>query len=481
MKGVIVFLLSFSILLLPIATAGYVDLSKFIERNNTTVHELGRFSSGQQQFVFWSNETKRYVTGAGSKLVIDRWAYVVDYDLDEGWIIIYSDVVEPITILDVFSGVWKKTTIHKGYNRLNFSGIGEYAGLKVVTISSPTGIAILKQRKDIFYFEDYPIVILKSELAKFGWKRAFISLLVFLFGLGIAYYFKQYYLNPQFSFHFMVLILLSVIILLSVSIDISKYSVTLSHGNQTIVKDIPILSLNTKRIKDMYNWVFVIFLWLGYIVGLKLSHLNYLNIVLAEYGRVEIRQLPYSEERKLVRDLDGGIAKVKFENGIKQYVTLNIDGNDVRAVIIVREEDRGLDIEKAEYNGKVSLVAFLSSMVVMVLADYLGVIKFDFSGALLISCLAVVLANAKALYDDMKLKVTKEKILVCSEIVNEDSYIRMLKNAEIKHYAENYNKLLRAYIREKITQPRKIISELLSVVREVREAKEGGVGHGGED
>lgn len=465
MRKVVMFLVF--LLVMPTVSA-YVDLSKYKDET-LNKQELGSFQS--KNLVFWSNETAKYFDGSYSKLVIDKNAYVVDYDLFEGYIIIKSEVTEPAIIVDVFSGTWKKTTIKKGYNYFNFSKIGEYGGLRVITIGTPNGFALIKQKRDLFYFEDYPVVILKSELAKFSWQRAFTGLLVFLFGLGIAYYLKQHYLNPRFSFHLMMLILLSVLLMLSISIDLSGESIKLSSNNQTIIKQISKLSLSSQKVRDMYNWAYVVFIWLGYIAGLKLSRLNYLSIVLAEYGKVRIKQIPFSENKKLARDLDGEIAKIKFKNEIKQYITLNIDDEEEKGITVIKEQDKALNVGKAEYNERLSLAAFLGSLVVMVVADYLNVIKFDFSGALLISGLAVVLTNVKALYQDLKLKVTKEKLLECSKIVNEDSYTRMLKNAEIKQFAEDYNKLLRAFMREKITQPRKVVAELLGVIREVREVE----------
>lgn len=73
------------------------------------------------------------------------------------------------------------------------------------------------------------------------------------------------------------------------------------------------------------------------------------------------------------------------------------------------------------------------------------------------------------LINRLKLRVEKEMIIECSELVNEENFKRMLKNAEIKQFADDYNKLLRAYVKEKITQPRKVIAQLLGVIKEVKE------------
>lgn len=62
------------VLLLIVPVSAYVDLSKYYKyQENTTVQELGRFSS-QPDVVYWSEETKKFVTGTGSKLDIDNYA-----------------------------------------------------------------------------------------------------------------------------------------------------------------------------------------------------------------------------------------------------------------------------------------------------------------------------------------------------------------------------------------------------------------------
>jgi hypothetical protein len=67
--------------------------------------------------------------------------------------------------------------------------------------------------------------------------------------------------------------------------------------------------------------------------------------------------------------------------------------------------------------------------------------------------------------------VEKIKVIECSQLMNEDNYTKMLKEAEIKHVIEDYERLLRDYVKEKITMPRRTVKHLLSMIRQVRVMK----------
>ncbi|DBA54664.1 TPA_asm: hypothetical protein GahPV1_gp27 [Geoglobus ahangari pleomorphic virus 1] len=452
--------------MLPVASADYIDMSKFAKQN-TTVQELGKFSN-QPDLVYWSNETRKFITGTGSKWDIDRWAYVVDYDLDEGWILIYANRTEPVTVVDVFGGVWKKTTIHKGYNRLNFSGVQEYAGLKVVTVGSPWGFAILKQKRDLFYFEDYPIAILKSELAKFGWQRAAGALGIFLVGFALSYWLKRDRLLISFVDNLIILVACVVLILAILSVDYTTAAVRIQAGNTTIVKQIPALELNREKIRDMYNWAFAVFFVLGFIFARYLAEYEKLYLAIVDYSRpIRLYALPYLSKRGLVRDHDNRLARVSFKDDFKQPVSFELDGKSVKGILAVKVEDEVYN-SRAEFNLRYSLIAFFAMLVISVVADFLNVFRIDLAYSLFLAVLTAIIFNVRAIKQHFSLEVTKTKLVECSEIMNEDNYTRMLKSAQIKQIAEDYNKLLRAYVREKITMPRKTISELLSVIREIK-------------
>ena len=463
-------LLIFLMLLIGLANANYIDMSKFVKQN-TTVQELGKFSN-QPDLVYWSNETRKFITGTESKWGIDQWAYVVDYDLDKGWIVIYTERTEPVTIVDVFGGVWKKATIHKGYNRFNFSNVQEYAGLKIVTVGSPFGFAILKQKRDLFYFEDYPIAILKSELAKFGWERAAGALGIFLVGFAFSYWLKRDRLLISFLDNLIILVACVVLILAILSVDYTTASVKIPSGNVTITKQIPALELNKAKIRDMYNWAFAVFFVLGFIFAKYLADYEMLYLAVVDYSKpIKLYELPYHPKAKLVRDYDNRLTKLSFKDDFRQLIDFELNGRDVKGILAIKTEDVK-DESKAEFNARYSLIAFLSMLVISVIAGYLNVFKIDLAYSMFLALIVAVVFNLRALKHHFSLEVSKTKLIECSEIMNEDSYTKMLKTAQIKQIAEDYNRLLKAYVKEKITQPRKTISELLSVIKEVKQVEQ---------
>jgi hypothetical protein len=453
-----------SVLLIP-ASADYIDMSKFAR--NATVQELGKFSS-QPDLVYWSNETKKFITGTESKWVIDSWAYVVDYDLNKGYIVVYTNRTEPVTIVDVFGGTWKKATIHKGYNYFNFSGVQEYAGLKVVTIGSPSGFAILKQKRDIFYFEDYPIAILKSELAKFSWQRAAGALGLFLVGFALSYWLKRERLLISFVDNLVIISVCIILILAVLSVDYTTTMVNIPAGNSTIAKEIPALELSKEKVRDMYNWAFAVFFIAGFLFAMRLADYEKLYLAIVDYSKpIRLYELPYLPKKGLIRDFDNRLTKISFKEDFKQLISFELDGKSVKGILAVKAEDRVND-SKAEFNARYSLIAFFAMLIISVVANYLNAFRIDLAYSLFLATITALIFNIKAIKQHFSLEVTKTKLIECSEIMNEDNYTKMLKNAQIKQIAEDYNKLLRAYVREKITMPRKTVSELLSVIREVK-------------
>ena len=396
----------------------------------------------------------------------------VDYDLFEGWVIIHADRTEPITVVDVFGGTWKKTAIKAGFNRLNFSNVGEYAGLKVVTIGSPYGFAILKQKRDIFYFEDYPIAILKSELAKFGWQRAAGALFVFLAGFGLSYYLKRERLLVSFTDNLVILGVCVVLILAALSVDYTTVTVKFPAGNSTVVKQIPALELSKVKVKDMYNWAFAVFFVLGFLFAQRIVDYEKLYLAVVEYSKpIKLYELPYLPKKELVRDTDSKLTRIRFKDGLKQSVNFELNGEAVKGILAVKVEDIH-DSSKAEFNAKYGLIAFFTTLVVSIVADYLNVFRVDLAYSLLFAAVVALVFNLKAIKQHFSLDVEKEKVVECSELMNEDNYAKMLKNAEIRHIAEDYNRLLRAYIKEKIMQPRRTVSELLGVIKEVKKVEQ---------
>ncbi|WP_290596083.1 hypothetical protein [Archaeoglobus sp. JdFR-39] len=437
---------------------------------NVTKQNLGTFNG--LNLPYWSEETRNYFTSDKSKLDIDNFAYVVDYDLFKGYVVIYSSRVEPISFVDVFSGNWKKTTLKKGYNRFNFSSLGEYGGLRILTIGSPSGFALLKQKRDIFAFENYPIVILRKELANFSWQRALTALGYFVFGLSLSYYLRRFKLLINVYDNLFIVVLISALILICLSLDFSSVDVKQIVNNQTIIKTVESLSLSKEKLKDMYNWAFVVIFMLGFVFATFLTSYEKLYLAIVDYSTpIRILSLPYLSKQQLIRDLDGKLTKIKFKNEIKQFANFELNKETVKGILAINVTDNILEKTKADYSVKPALIAFIATMSFILLADYLNVYKIDFKLSFVIALVVALIFNAEAFINRFRLKVEKEKVIECSELVNEENFKRMLKNAEIKQFAEDYNKLLRAYVKEKITQPRKVISELLGVIRELKEVE----------
>ncbi len=458
-------LISFLTILFLLGMCLLVDAA---ELNGTTI-ELGTFA-GNQNLVYWSEETKNYFTSSGSKLNIDNWTYVVDYDLGKGWIKLYSDRVTLIAVVDVFGGTWKKVTIHRGYTTLNFSRVSEYSGLRCVVISSPWGFGVLKERVDPFAFENYPLVILRKELANFGWERATYALFYFLFGFGLSYYLRRYKLMISIADNMFVMVLVVGLILVVLSLEVKTEQVQILSGNMSLSKNVEALKLSKEKLKDMYNWAFALFFLFGYVFARFITSYEVLYLAIVDYDKpIRLMELPYLQKEQLIRDLDGKLTRVKFKGEIKQFSSFELDGEIVKGILAVDVEDRMLENSKTNYSVKPALIAFVSTMAFILVADYFNIYKIDFKFSFVIALAVALLFNFSVLINRLKLRVEKEKVIECSELVNEENFKRMLKNAEIRQFAEDYNKLLRAYVKEKITQPRKVIAELLGVIREVKE------------
>jgi hypothetical protein len=447
-----------------------LTVSEAAEINQTTM-EIGSFSE-KGNMVYWSEETKNYFTSGGSKLDIDNWTYVVDYDLGKGWIKLYSQRVTLIAVVDVFGGTWKKITIPKGYTTLNFTGVSEYSGLRCVVISSPWGFGVLKERVDPFAFENYPLVILRKELANFGWERAIYALSYFLFGFCLSYYLRRYKLMISLADNLFVMFLLAALVFVVLSLEIKTEQVQILSGNVSLIKNVEALKLSKEKVKDLYNWAFVLFFLFGYVFARFVTSYEVLYLAIVDYDKpIRLMELPYLPKEQLIRDLDGKLTRVKFKGEIKQFSSFELDGETVKGILAVDVEDRTLENSKANYSVKPALIAFVSTMAFILVADYFNIYKIDFKLSFVIAFAVALLFNFSVLVNRLRLRVEKEKVIECSELVNEENFKKMLKDAEIRQFAEDYNKLLRAYIREKITQPRKVVAELLGVIREVREVE----------
>ncbi len=431
--------------------------------------DIGKFTA--KEFYWWSNRTMEYFTGK-SKLKIDQFSKVIKYDLNKGWVLIYSKIPEIVSVIDVFGGDYKKVRIVKGYNLINFSGVKGYAGLKVLIISSPWGFAILKQQSDTFGFKDVAYVILKSELAEFAWQRVAIALVLFLIGFGLAYWLKRDKLIVYLSTHLIVLLFIDILLISFLCLTGRWETVKIVQGNQTIVKKIPHLIFSGEHAKDMWNWLFAVVFSFGYLFGFWFASYRKLYLALVGYSKpIQLYILPHLPDKGLVRDVDGRLTLIKFKDNLQQFITLNLNGFDVKGILAVDVKDMVKSLPDNKWNVAIGLAAFFGFLGLSIVGDYLNVFRIDLPYSLLFAVIVALMTNLSTIKQKLGLEIEKEKVIECSQLINEDNYAKMLKEAEIRHIIEDYNKLLRAYVKEKITIPRKTIGHLLSMVREIKAQK----------
>jgi len=440
-------------------------MAKAVEVKHLNKQNIGKFTA--KEFYWWSNRTMEYFTGK-SKLKIDDFAKVVKYDLNKGFVLIYSKLPEIVSVIDVFGGDWKKVKIVKGYNLINFSGVKEYAGLKVLVISSPWGFAILKQQSDSLGFKDVAYVILKSELAEFTWQRVAIALALFLISFGLSYYLKREKLIISFGTHLMILLFIDILILSALCVTGHYDIVKLNHT----IKKVPHLIFSGEHAKDMWNWLFAVVFSFGYLFGFKFASYRKLYLALVGYSKpIQLHILPYLPDKQLIRDIDGKLTAIKFKNNLQQYITFNLNGYDVKGILAVDTKDMVKSLPDRRFNTAVGLTAFFGFLGLSIAGDYLNVFRIDLPYSLLFAVIIALITNLSTVKQKLGLEIEKEKIIECSQLVNEDNYAKMLKEAEIKHVIEDYERLLRDYVKEKITMPRRTVKHLLSMVRQVRVTK----------
>jgi len=392
----------------------------------------GSYAKLPQGVIFWSNQTKQFFET--SRINIDRHTYVVAYDLQEGWVKIHTDIPEIIALCDPFSGHWVKKYITGTENiTLPFTVI-PYNGLRIVIISTPTGFGVVKEVEKPLSFWDYPVLILKSELAKFGWIRAFYSASLLIAGLALARYLKKDKLIVSMDRHITIAIFFSIIIL---SVLGMTYTVDTIRINQT-VKHVPHLIFSTYRIKDMYNYCYVFFFLLGYIIGWYIWSYSEFYVCFVGYNKpISIRRYPYDKERKLIRDFDGKLTSLKLD--LKQYIHFEFNGYEVPAILVVREKEYTLD-DKVEFK-PYSLAGFFGFFVISILGDFLNVFRIDLPYAFIMGTIIVLITNKDVITQWLGLNIEKIKEFECSRLMTEDNYVRMLKEAEILHLSEEYDKL----------------------------------------
>ncbi|WP_456327391.1 hypothetical protein, partial [Archaeoglobus sp.] len=174
----------------------------------------------------------------------------------------------------------------------------------------------------------------------------------------------------------------------------------------------------------------------------------------------------------VIRDFDGKLTFIEFKNNFKQFINFELNGYNVSGILAVGEENLGYpDHQKPSIRIGYALAGFFGFLALSIIADYFHVFKIDLFYSFLFAGIIAIATNLDAVKQWFGFDIEKIKVLKCSELMNEDNYTKMLKEAEIRHVIEDYERLLRDYVKEKITMPRRTVKHLLSMIRQVRVTK----------
>ncbi len=423
--------------------------------------------------VYWSNETIRFFAGS-SKIHIDNNTYVIDYDLNKGWIKVHAEIPTLLAFCDPFSGKWIKIFVKRGDTNVTLPFKPQsYGGLKMVIISSPWGFGFVKKKEDVLSWWDYAIVILRSEMAKWSWERTFYAISLFVVGLALSRHMKKDRLIINKGKHILVVFIVVLLIFAVLSMRYTTDTVKIVSQNTTIVKNVPHLLFDTYYVKEWYNYLFALCFIFGYIFGMLIWNYDFLHVAYVTYNQpIRLHVYPYDRDRGIIRDFDGKLTLIDFKNEFKQFINFELNGQDVTGILAIGEENYSYpEFERAKLNIIYALAGFFGFLALSIIASYLNVFRLDLFYCFLFAGIIAVLTNWQVVKQYFGFDVEKVKVLRCSELMNEDNYTKMLKEAEIKHVIEEYEKLLRDYVKEKITQPRRTVKHLLSMIRQVKVTK----------
>jgi hypothetical protein len=423
-----------------------------------------------QGLVFWSNKTKQFFSGP-SYTRIDNNTYVVAYSLKEGWVKIHAEIPTLLLFLDPQSGKWVKRFVKKGEINITLPFKPKpYAGLRQLVVGSPWGFASLKEKEDVLSWWDYAIVILRSEMAKWAWERVGYALSLFIVGLALSRHVKKDRLIVNKVKHLVVIAFVVILIFTVLSMRYTTDNVVIIQNGTKIVKQVPHLLFSTYYVKEWYNYLFALCFVAGYILGLILWRYNFLHVAYVSYSQpIRLCVYPYDAERGVIRDFDGKLTFIEFKNDFKQFINFELNGYNVTGILAIGEENLGYpDYQKPSIRIGYALAGFFGFLALCLIADYFHIFKVDLFYAFLFAGLMAVLTNFEAVKAWFGFDVEKIKVIECSQLMNEDNYTKMLKEAEIKHVIEDYERLLRDYVKEKITMPRRTVKHLLSMIRQVK-------------
>jgi len=379
--------------------------------------------------------------------------------------------------VDVFSGNWKKTTLRKGYNHFSFSNLGEYSGLRILTIGSPSGFALLKQKRDPFWFENYPVVILKRELAEFSWQRAVNASGLMFAGLAFAYYLRKELLENNVVRLAIYVILPISAILIVLGLRYDYVDVQIVQGNITTTKTIPALTFDKYQIKDMWNWYYSVFLLAGYLLGLKFARPEQLTVIRPLMDKIAIVRYSCNRRRRIIRDEDGRLCTVDIEHEGKLKV--EDDGFEEEAYIEIDRRVRERSFKEQAINKTAFAIVIVAIFGFAVAADYLNVFRIDLASALIISAFLGILLNITVLKDRLT-NIAADITIISTKLIDNESYAKDLVNQRLVEMSKKYNALIDELVRAQYEMKVEVTKRLLNLadLLEIQPAGDGGEGRG---
>jgi len=435
---------------------GFVILLNFVV-------DISKAEVVKEGIVFWSNDTAKLWFYHGSKIQIDNLTWVTGYDLNEGWVKIHAEIPSVVVLCDPFGGKWVKRFVKKGETNITLPfKVKAYNGLKMLIIGSPRGMGFIKEEGDILSWNDYPIVILLSEMAKWAWERAFHAVCVTLIGIAYAYFVKRELLMVKRGHLILSAFIGFIAVLLVLGLTYHPVMVKIIQGNQTITKTVEAIEFNGYNIKKFYNYLFAVFFLIGYAIGLKVTKIDFITTVKPLMDRIEINRYPVNVDRGVIRDFDGKLTKLEIVEPVGEFTVID-NGKSNRAFVEIdrKTEDTSKRIELT--NRKALIVSFGVVGLIFV-GNYLNLFKIDLISMAIITGLVFVLINLGNLRE---LILTPSRVLTIysTELITNDRYYADLLNGRLKEMAKVYNKLRRELIKKEFEIDYKIATEIFSIAK----------------
>ncbi len=349
--------------------------------------------------------------------------------------------------------------------------------MRILTIGSPSGFALLKQKRDPFWFENYPIVILRKELAEFSWQRAVNASSLMFAGLAFAYYLRKELLenNAVRLAIYVILPISAILIVLGLRYD--YVDVQIVQGNITTTKTIPALTFDKYQIKDMWNWYYSVFLLAGYLLDLKFARPEQLTVIRPLMDKIAIVRYSCNRRRRIIRDEDGRLCTVDIEHEGKLKV--EDDGFEEEAYIEIDRRVRERSFKEQAINKTAFAIVIVAIFGFAVVADYLNVFRIDLASALIISAFLGILLNITVLKDRLT-NIAADITIISTKLIDNESYAKDLVNQRLVEMSKKYNALIDELVRAQYEMKVEVTKRLLNLadLLEIQPAGDGGEGRG---